>query len=757
MCPLTPGLPLHEDPDSSVQGQRSQRETGSGGEASGLGDTERPPATGGSGPTGTGRFGAEPTSGVAASAAASAEMTDLTTVGVAPDPAQLAAAVAPGRRPAAAPPPALRAALPRPGSVPGVEGVSALPSSSPLAAAPPHCSPPAPPASNRLPVAAPVPVAAPPPPRVHTMLHAGAAPVPPPPAVPARHATVLGPATVPAPPAGSGENRPDFVISVREGSSANLGFAPDLPLTRRCTACETRYPSDFLVCPRDASPLVDESGDGAANDPMLGKLLGETYQIVRIVGEGGMGRVYEARHLRLKERRFAVKTLHADLAKNQEIVARFLREAESASSLSHPNVVDVFDVHHLPDGTPYFVGEFLDGEELADYVKNRGPLEPRMAAAVGGQICRALTAAHARGIVHRDMKPENVFVLKSSIDALASGEVHAVTVKVLDFGISKAGGSEREHLTRTGVIMGTPSFMAPEQARGKVVDLRADVYSTGAVVYYALTGRRPFDSDDPTSTISLVLTQDPPRPRSIDPRIPENLELVVQKAMAKEARDRYQTMAELEKALAAFDDTGRAMVLGHGPHNPGSGPPQDLSASRAHQAFEIARRMFAASTPPPQHSATLARVARPTITVASAVLGTWLVGGTTAALAGLVRVLHDGEITLTECVLLVVGCLFAAATPVALYVLHVKKVIWPNSVRALQLASDLKRTATAALVTYGGFSIVARIAHTVMWRSSKGLASGWWDIVLFLMSIVAAVTVGGFAPLVRNMRRRRSS
>jgi hypothetical protein len=143
--------------------------------------------------------------------------------------------------------------------------------------------------------------------------------------------------------------------------------------------------------------------------------------------------------------------------------------------------------------------------------------------------------------------------------------------------------------------------------------------------------------------------------------------------------------------------------------------------------------------------------------VASAVLGAWLVGGATAALAGLVRVLHDGEITLTECVLLVVGCLFAAATPVALYVLRVRKVIWPNSVRALSLASDLKRTATAALVTYGGLSIVARIAHTVLWRSSKGLASGWWDIALFAISVLAATTVGGFAPLVRNMRRRRSS
>ena len=244
----------------------------------------------------------------------------------------------------------LRAALPRAETV-ALGGRD--PSSARLVAAPPA----------RLP-----PVAAPPQPnRAATMIHAGAPPL-------------------------------------RETSP------PDVPLTRRCTACETRYPADFLVCPRDASPLVDEAVDGA-DDPLLNKLLGETYQIIRLVGEGGMGRVYEARHLRLKERRFAVKVLHGDLAKNNEIVARFMREAESASSLSHPNVVDVFDVHHLPDGTPYLVGEFLDGEELADHVRRSGPLEPRMAAAVGRQVCRALAVAHARGIVHRDMKPENVFVL----------------------------------------------------------------------------------------------------------------------------------------------------------------------------------------------------------------------------------------------------------------------------------------------------------------------------------------------------------
>ncbi|MDB4936325.1 MAG: serine/threonine protein kinase [Labilithrix sp.] len=744
---MPPSTPLRSDPE----GTDTNLEAAPLGSA--VSDTERPPSVEAAGPTGTNPFGPEPSSGVAT--------VEATRVGAAPDPAMIAA-VAAGSGP-------LRAALPRPPTAP----MNRDPSSARLVAAAPHKPAPPLPSSSRMPVAAPVapalaqPVTQPlapsspkmPAARVATMIHAGLPPVAPPaPAPPPPTPTIHGPATVPAPPLsaeGGTASRPDFVISVvaREGSSANLGFAPDVPLPKRCTACETRYPADFLVCPRDASPLVDE-GSESASDPLIGKLLGETYQIIRVVGEGGMGKVYEARHLRLKERRFAVKTLHSDLAKNNEIVARFMREAESASSLSHPNVVDVFDVHHLPDGTPYFVGEFVEGEELATFIATRGPLEPRMTAAVGRQVCRALGVAHARGIVHRDMKPENIMLLKSSIDAVAAGEIHAVTVKVLDFGISKAGGSDREHLTRTGIIMGTPSYMAPEQARGKSVDLRADIYSTGAVLYYALTGRRPFDSEDPTSTISMVLTQDPPRPRSIDPRIPEAIELIVQKAMAKEARDRYQTMAELEKALAVFEDGGRVMAL---QRQVGSDPPVDLAKSSTHRAFDLAKKMFATSTPPPGQSATLARVSRPTITVASAVLGTWLVGGTTASLAGLVRVLHDGEITLTECVLLVVGCLFAAATPIALYVLHVRKVIWPNSVRALQLASDLKRTATAALVTYGGLSILARIGHTVLWRSSRGLASGWWDIALFVVSLVAAVTVGGFAPLVRNMRRRRSS
>lgn len=532
-----------------------------------------------------------------------------------------------------------------------------------------------------------------------------------------------------------------------EGESTSVGAAP---LTRFCTACGEKYPADFVICPRDATPLSDEAQDGG-EDPLVGKLLGESYQIVRVVGEGGMGRVYEARHLRLKERRFAVKVLHADLARHADMATRFLREAESASSIHHPNVVDVFDVHHLQDGTPYFVGEFLDGEELAVLVGRRGALDPRLAVSVTRQVTSALAAAHARGIVHRDMKPENIFVERDSLVALETGMTTSLSVKVIDFGISKARG-ERTNLTKTGMIMGTPSYMAPEQAMGQEVDHRADVYAVGAVLYFLLTGRKPFDSDDPTATLSMVLTQEPPRPRDLDSRIPEALELVVQRAMAKDQRDRYTTMTELDQALAALDG-GRTQS-----GNVRVATPSALATSEgAPDALEVARVILGvqSSPPPAQAGTSILRAARPTIVVMSTALALWLVGGTTAALAGFVRVLHEGEITVTECVLLVVGCLFAAATPAALYVTHVKKVIWPNSARAVQLAADLKRTVTAVLVTYGFVSVVARIGLTVLFRSSRSLVSGWWDLVLLLVSLAVAATVGGARPLLANLRRRR--
>jgi serine/threonine protein kinase len=551
-----------------------------------------------------------------------------------------------------------------------------------------------------------------------------------PPSPPGATPVGMRPVTVPAPPL-----LPlPASTEAREVPYRAPALGGQLPLTKHCSSCDARYPADFLLCPRDATPLVD---DEAQEDPLLGKLLGETYQIVRVVGEGGMGRVYEARHLRLKDRRFAVKVLHAELARQPEVVVRFQREAESASAITHDNVVDVFDVHRTVDGRPYMVGEFLEGIELGAYLDQAGKLEAAEAVRIARQICQALIAAHKSGIVHRDMKPENVFLV---------GEGPNKRVKVLDFGISKAA-QRNTNLTRTGTIMGTPSYMAPEQARGEGVDHRADVYAVGATLYHLVTGSKPFDADDPGAILTAVLTEEPVRPRTIEPRIPEGLELVIQRAMAKDPRDRYQTMAELDQALASFDATSLARVLVDAP--PSSSASVGLDAT--------ARTMFAGLAHTPTNAAPgAAKMARPTIVLVGGVVALWLTGGFVDALAGVVRYFHAGELTITESVLLILGSVFAAATPMVLFGLHVHKVVWPNSMRALQLAADLRRTATAALLTYGAAAFVMRVVFTVLLRDSHALAGGLYDAGLFLLSLVGAGIGGGLGPLARRARRQRN-
>src|SRR5262245_39703982 len=226
--------------------------------------------------------------------------------------------------------------------------------------------------------------------------------------------------------------------------------------SRRCPACGGRFPADFRVCPRDAVPLEDApEGD----DPLVGQVLAGSYEVTRVVGEGGMGRVYEARHTRLTGKRFAIKLLHPDLARQPEVVTRFQREAEAASGISHINVVGVHDVNSTPDGQPYIVAELLQGEELGEYIDRVGKLPLGDSVRIGRQVCRALAAAHSQGIVHRDVKPENVFLTGDVT------RIEASSVKVIDFGISKVASAGGESLTKTGMVMGTPDYMAPEQAR----------------------------------------------------------------------------------------------------------------------------------------------------------------------------------------------------------------------------------------------------------------------------------------------------
>jgi serine/threonine-protein kinase len=309
---------------------------------------------------------------------------------------------------------------------------------------------------------------------------------------------------------------------------------------RVCPVCDQRYPADFKVCPRDAARLEDAASDG---DPLLGTVLGSAFRIVRAIGEGGTARVYEARHVRLDSKRFAVKVLHGFFASQANVVARFAREAEAASAIRHPGIVEVHDVDRTADGRPYLVTELLDGEDFGLLLKTRGKVPVAFAVRVARKVCQALSAAHAAGIVHRDLKPENVFLV---------GKGEKPAVKVLDFGISKIEGAGAAQLTRTGMVVGTPAYMSPEQAAGAKVDSRTDVYAVGAILYRALTGRPVFQGGDAAEVLSAVLTSEPQRPMSLEPTISEGLELVIQRAMAKSAAERYQTMEELDRALSAF-------------------------------------------------------------------------------------------------------------------------------------------------------------------------------------------------------------
>ncbi len=285
-----------------------------------------------------------------------------------------------------------------------------------------------------------------------------------------------------------------------------------------------------------------------ASDPLLGIVLADRYEIVRRIGEGGMGAVYEGRHTVLG-RPVAVKVLLEKFHDKTELVARLLQEARLASAIGHENIVDVTDFGTTADGRAFVVMEFLEGESLAQVVIRDAPLAVERCLRIARQVASALEAAHGKGIVHRDVKPENVFLLRR-------GEQDFV--KVVDFGVSKAvrtrdeGGVDLMRLTRTGMVLGTPLYMSPEQARGgEDVDARADIWAMGVMLYECLTGEVPFRANNYLAVISQVLTQDVMPPSRLRPElgIPPAVEALVMRAMEKDRDKRYQSMGELERDL----------------------------------------------------------------------------------------------------------------------------------------------------------------------------------------------------------------
>jgi serine/threonine protein kinase len=491
---------------------------------------------------------------------------------------------------------------------------------------------------------------------------------------------------------------------------------------KECPRCGERYPADFRVCPRDAIELQETNEREV--DPLLGMVLADNYAIRRMIGEGAMGRVYEARHTRLSSRRFAIKVLHAELTRQSEVVERFLREAESTSVLQHPNIVGVLDVNQLPDGRPYLVAELLEGEQLGDYLDRKGKLSVDDAVKICRGICHALAAAHAKNIIHRDVKPDNVFLV---------GRGAQRVVKVLDFGISRVNDAATANLTKTGMVMGTPAYMPPEQARGARVDFRADIYAVGALLYEAVTGQRAFDDDDPVTTLASVLTRDPPRPTVLNSALPPGLELVIQRAMAKKPEERYRTMRELDRALAEFDRSAQGdddiAAL------PESAPPPPPRRRRSSQL----RQLWTGETPAPES-------ARSSLLALSSAAGLCAFVGLIDVSTSLVRMSRGGApLTAAEIVLAALGAAGMLVAPTIAWALYLRLRVWPNTPRVLDVLARSKRVLSASLIVYAVGSLFVRLIAAALRSDPRVSIWPGWTIGISAAAACAGLSAAWFA------------
>jgi serine/threonine-protein kinase len=283
----------------------------------------------------------------------------------------------------------------------------------------------------------------------------------------------------------------------------------------------------------------------ATGEIRIGTVLRDTYEIVSQIGKGGMGAVFAARHLRLPGKHVAVKVLLGEANLNPELYARFRREAEIASQLGHPNIIEVLDFHSLEDGTPYMVMEYLRGENLARRLK-QGALPLSEVLTMARQIGSALQAAHRAGVVHRDLKPANVFLVPTE----AGGEL-SERVKLLDFGISKILASQTVQ-TQDAMLLGTPQYMSPEQALGKnsELDARTDIFSLGCMLYEMLAGKTPFDGTGSTVLVVYRIVHERAAPLATHcPNLPAHVLAAVDKALEKDPKDRFQDVGALILAL----------------------------------------------------------------------------------------------------------------------------------------------------------------------------------------------------------------
>ncbi|WP_437820359.1 protein kinase domain-containing protein [Sorangium sp. So ce1078] len=341
-----------------------------------------------------------------------------------------------------------------------------------------------------------------------------------------------------------------------DGFPARRGKVKQVPRARRCPTCKLTFSGDSRFCPFDGDPLADAPDWNPSADPLLGRTIDGRYEVQAVVGEGGMGTVYEVRHKSLG-RLFALKVLRRDIAQDAELVARFIQEAKAAAAIGHPNIVAVSDfgaieVEPAQPELPFFVMEFLTGTSLASLLRTERTLPAERVGQIMLQCAAALGAAHAAGVIHRDLKPDNVYLVRNGDQEF---------VKLLDFGVAKVAGGKR--LTRIGMVFGTPHYMSPEQAEGKRIDARADIYALGVLMYECFAGRVPFEADTYMGVLTKHMYMSP---EPLEQVMPDASTLgafgpIVMRCLAKNPEERFSSMADLAAAIElAVEAPSRAAV-----------------------------------------------------------------------------------------------------------------------------------------------------------------------------------------------------
>lgn len=337
-------------------------------------------------------------------------------------------------------------------------------------------------------------------------------------------------------------------MAVVDGSDENTRILGNV-----CSVCGAHKAPEARICPN-----FDNHPAALADETLIGTRLADTYELLAVLGKGGMGVVYKARDL-LRDRLVAVKMLHPHLTSDQQGVKRFQHEVRACRALEHPNVVQVHDSGITEDGRPYLVMTYIDGRSLGEVLEKEHSLEPERAILIFSQVCDALAHAHHKGVVHRDLKPNNIMLVASE----ASKDV----VKIVDFGIAKLvapDGTDTQTLTRTGETFGSPWYMSPEQCLAQRLDSRSDIYALGCVMYHALTGKPPLVGESAFETMTFHVSKKPRPFKSVraDLSVQPELERVVRVAMEKIPEERWQSMTEFRDQLLAASRQERVGTMG---------------------------------------------------------------------------------------------------------------------------------------------------------------------------------------------------